>query len=179
MAPTLDHPIPCDLVFAHALSVLQSEVPETFRWGLELDSGSGEQMMSLGKLFRGITWTPSTSKPEQLKKIEGRIEEERLYNIHKPCLLDVSSPWSQWNMPSASMDVVLSLHPSHSSHLLDMLEAVSTILKPGGKFVFRGPSTDLDQLMSDCHLTLHSCQSVSKTENLFLFTKPHPLRRLR
>jgi len=99
----------------------------------DIGAGSGYYTRKLAKLVgeKGVIYAVDI-QPEMLELLTNKMAELKIRNV-KPILGTVTDP----KLPSASVDLVLMVDVYHEfDYPFEMVKAMTTALKPGGRLVF-------------------------------------------
>ena len=118
------------------LEVLNEELVNTGSL-LEIGSGTGQHAVYFAPHFPNLHWQTSDLEANH-DGIKQWLTEANLPNTLHPLELDVGS--SNW--PKTQFEFVYSANTAHImswAMVVNMLEQIGKILKPGGKFCLYGP----------------------------------------
>jgi hypothetical protein len=105
---------------------------------LEIASGTGEHIIYFAERFSSLSWQPSDIHPSALTSIAAWRDESQLENVHRPFLLDASSP--DWPLDSA--EAILSINMVHISpwtSALGLIDGAARLLGRGAPLIMYGP----------------------------------------
>lgn len=139
---------------ADAIATLVTSLAPKSGSALELASGTGQHVVTLGRALPEITWQPSEVDPERRASITSYVQAADLANLRAPIALDATCPG--WGLRHAGQDIILCvnlLHLVSHSEARCLIQEAASALAPGGVLIIYGPfmrdgilTSDGDQL---------------------------------
>lgn len=136
-------------------ALVASFAPKTGR-ALELASGTGQHVVSLGRMMPDITWQPSEVDPGRRASITSYLQAANRPNLSPPIELDATS--SGWGLDHTAQDIILCvnlLHLVSHNEARCLIQEAAIALAPGGVLIIYGPFMRDGVLTSDGDQLFH------------------------
>ena len=131
----------CDLVASNA--------PSTGR-ALEIESGTGQHIVTFAAAMPAIHWQPSEIDPLRLRSIATYVRESQLSNISEPITLNATQPdWGDTVGPSDLILVTNLFHLISEQEVTTLLENAAHALTSSGRLILYGPFKRDGKLISE------------------------------
>ena len=125
--------------------VLSTILPTVSGDAMEIGSGTGQHIVSFGKIFEKLTWWPTEVAQENITSIDAWRINERSTNLRPAVRLDASlDDWQlgEHGRPPTKLDAIFTANVIHISTWTvcsGIVGGASRHLKSGGHLIFYGP----------------------------------------
>ena len=134
------------------LDVLRETLPDQGT-ALEIASGTGQHVAWFAAHLPQWTWQPSDAVADAFSGIETRVAQQRLANVQRPVLLNVTAP--VWPVGTSPFDLVYCanmLHISPWATCTALMQGSAQHLAADGMLVTYGPYLEADVPTSEGNL---------------------------
>ncbi|KAF5269821.1 hypothetical protein FQR65_LT05867 [Abscondita terminalis] len=125
------------------LAVLQKHIPSNVQGNLlEIGSGTGQHSSFFAQYFPNLTFHTSEYEKSLFASLKAYAKDTPTKNVKDPIHIDVTTPYTSWNLSQQYYDYVLNINMVHISPYkctIGLFQNSSRILKPGGLMIMYGP----------------------------------------
>ncbi|KAK4884670.1 hypothetical protein RN001_000941 [Aquatica leii] len=125
------------------LEVLQKHIPTNTQGNLlEIASGTGQHASFFAEHFPKLIFHPSEYDYSLFASLRAYAKDTPTKNVRDPIEIDVTTPYTSWNLSHQHYDYILNInmiHISPYSSTIGLFQNCSKLLKPNGLMIMYGP----------------------------------------